>query len=29
VRSQVRQAGLGLDIIQISDRHMLIRGLLP
>jgi ubiquinone/menaquinone biosynthesis C-methylase UbiE len=28
VRSQVRQAGLGLDIIQISDRHMLIRGLL-
>ena len=29
VRSQIRQSGLGLDIIQISDRHMLIRGLLP
>ena len=29
VRSQIRQAGLGLDVIQISDRHMLIRGLLP
>jgi ubiquinone/menaquinone biosynthesis C-methylase UbiE len=29
VRSQVSQAGLGLDVIQISDRHMLIRGLLP
>ena len=29
VRSQVGRAGLGLDVIQISDRHMLIRGLLP
>ncbi len=29
-RSQIRQAGLGLDVIRISDRrHMLIRGLLP
>ena len=29
VRSQIRQSGLELDVIQISDRHMLIRGLLP
>ena len=29
VRSQIKQAGLDLDVIQISDRHMLIRGLLP
>jgi len=29
VRSQIKQSGLGLDVIQISDRHMLIRGLLP
>ncbi len=29
VRSQVGRAGLGLDVIQISDRHILIRGLLP
>jgi ubiquinone/menaquinone biosynthesis C-methylase UbiE len=29
VRSQIQQASLGLDVIQISDRHMLIRGLLP
>ena len=29
VRSQIRQAGLGFDVIRISDRHMLIRGLLP
>jgi ubiquinone/menaquinone biosynthesis C-methylase UbiE len=29
VRAQIRQAGLDLDVIQISDRHMLIRGLLP
>jgi len=28
-RSQIQQASLGLDVIQISDRHMLIRGLLP
>ena len=28
VRSQINQAGLDLDVIQISDRHMLIRGLL-
>ena len=29
VRSQITQASLGLDVMQISDRHMLIRGLLP
>jgi len=29
VRSQIRQSGMELDVIQISDRHMLIRGLLP
>lgn len=29
VRAQINQSGLGLDVIQISDRHMLIRGLLP
>jgi len=29
VRSQIKLAGLALDVIQISDRHMLIRGLLP
>ena len=29
VRSQIRQSGLALDVIQTSDRHMLIRGLLP
>jgi len=29
VSSQIKQTGLGLDVIQISDRHMLIRGLLP
>ena len=29
VRSQIRQSGLELDVIQISDRHMLIRGVLP
>jgi hypothetical protein len=29
VRSQIDQAGLELDVNQISDRHMLIRGLLP
>ncbi|MGQ0577715.1 MAG: class I SAM-dependent methyltransferase [Betaproteobacteria bacterium] len=28
-RSQIRQSGLDLDVFQISDRHMLIRGLLP
>ena len=29
VRAQVSRSGLGLDVIQISDRHMLIRGILP
>ena len=29
VRSQIKQSGLELDVIQTSDRHMLIRGLLP
>jgi len=29
VRSQIRESGLGFDVIQTSDRHMLIRGVLP
>lgn len=29
VRAQIKHAAIGLDVIQISDRHMLIRGLLP
>ena len=29
VRAQVSRPGLGFDVIQISDRHMLIRGILP
>lgn len=29
VRLQISRARLGLEVIRISDRHMLIRGLLP